>query len=243
MARKKLVGSDVPSTTTRKKAKKKPGASKKSSRKKPAKKPSKKAGPVQKIDARLARSALEKQQRGETPTVREAEALRRMRKQQDEDERDALYASMPKGDYCRLSGRQPKVLNEQADRYGLPLRGRTVDLGKVLTAVHDLLAKNRHRISSDEEDEMLRGPDSDGLERYRHAKAEMAELDLAVRRGETMEVGVARLALASIFETLRQAGEQLRREFGPAAAALIAEAVVDAANQARETFGDDGEDE
>jgi len=240
MARKKLVGADVPAATTRKKkaTKKKPAKKRAASKKKATKK----ADPVKQLDVRLARAAIEKQARGETPTAREAEALRRRRKAQEQEARDTAYSAMPKGEYVRLSGRQPKVLNEQADRHGLPLRGRTIDLGELLPAMHNLLARNKHRIIADEEDEMLRGADSDGLERYRHAKADMAEIDLAVRRGETMEVGTARLALASIFETLRQAGEQLRREFGPAAAALIAEAVIDAAQQARETFGDDGED-
>lgn len=240
MARKKLVGADVPAATTRKKkaAKKKPAKKRAASKKKAAKK----ADPVKQLDVRLARSAIDKLARGETPTAREAEALRKHRKQQDQAARDTAYSAMPKGEYVRLSGRQPKVLNEQADRHGLPLRGRTIDLGELLPAMHNLLARNKHRIVSDEEDEMLRGADSDGLERYRHAKADLAEIELGLRRGEIMEVGTARLALVSIFEALRQAGEQLRREFGPAAAALLAAAVADAAAQARNTFGEDDEE-
>jgi hypothetical protein len=49
---------------------------------------------------------------------------------------------MSKKDYCRLSGVQRKVIDEQAIRYGLPIDGSEIDLAELLTKFHRLLAKN-----------------------------------------------------------------------------------------------------
>ena len=104
------------------------------------------ASASEQIDQQLAREAIEKQRAGETPTARQQAALRKLEKQREEEQRWRLYQHLPKRDYCELAGRQPKVVNEQADRYKLPLRGRELDLAHVLRAFHDLLAENRERI-------------------------------------------------------------------------------------------------
>ena len=49
--------------------------------------------------------------------------------------------SVPIGVYCEWSGRQHKVVKEQAERYGLPIGGKTVSIPAALHAFHDLIAK------------------------------------------------------------------------------------------------------
>ena len=49
-----------------------------------------------------------------------------------------------------MSGRQTKVLNEQADRYGLPLGGPVIDLPKLARALHDFLAANAKKLNTDD---------------------------------------------------------------------------------------------
>ena len=47
-----------------------------------------------------------------------------------------------------MSGRQTKVINEQAARYDLPFGGPTIDLPDVVRALHDFLAKHAQRLAS-----------------------------------------------------------------------------------------------
>jgi hypothetical protein len=101
------------------------------------------------MDRELVTSALRKREAGQQPTAQELAALRRYEKQRDEQQRWDHYRTVPKKHYTAMSGRQRKVLNEQADRYGIPCSGEVIDLGAVLRWVHDSLAKNSHRLSGD----------------------------------------------------------------------------------------------
>lgn len=58
-------------------------------------------------------------------------------------------AAVPKGEYCSLSGRQYKLVDDAARNYGLPLDRATINLRDALTALHDLVAANAHRLRSD----------------------------------------------------------------------------------------------
>jgi hypothetical protein len=51
--------------------------------------------------------------------------------------------SLPKRDYVAMSGRQQKILDAQADRYGLDeLKKPKIDLTRLVRQFHDLLAKH-----------------------------------------------------------------------------------------------------
>jgi hypothetical protein len=77
-----------------------------------------------------------------------------------------------------MSGRQTKVMNEQADRYGTPFGGVFIDLTKVVKAWHDFLAENAQRLARDPDELMQGGPGSSpALERYREERAALAKLD------------------------------------------------------------------
>ncbi|TWT57242.1 hypothetical protein KOR42_06000 [Thalassoglobus neptunius] len=77
-------------------------------------------------------------------------------------------------------------------------------------------------------DPMLDDPgDSDNLERYRGARADLAELDLLERRGELVDVAKINEAWSARIGRLAALAEWLDRRFG-----------VDAGDMAREVFED-----
>jgi hypothetical protein len=69
-------------------------------------------------------------------------------------------------------------------------------------------------------DPLLSGGDSPGLERYRLAKAQHAELDLAERRGQVIDVGKCRDVLGRWAALLRRAGERVGKLHPDAGKAL-----------------------
>jgi hypothetical protein len=75
-----------------------------------------------------------------------------------------------------MSGRQTKVIHEQAVLYGIPFGGAAINLSEVVRSLHDFLAANARKLSAD--DDMLgSGVPSPALERYREERAIMAKLD------------------------------------------------------------------
>lgn len=174
-------------------------------------------------DIELVRQATARQAAGEKLTREQRAALRRHNKREQDGLREAAYNACPKSAYQRLSGRQTKILHDQADRYGLPLRGATIDLAAVLRRFHDLLAEHGGKITADPDE-----ADSPALERKREAEADLKELDLAERRRELVHRDLMRQQLAAIAALLRRAGEQLERKHGPAAKQLLVQALDDA---------------
>lgn len=83
---------------------------------------------------------------------------------------------------------------------------------------------------SDPADPLLAG-EGDGslqLERYRAAKADLAELDVAKRRGEVAEVSRLESYLRVAMGVIRGAIERVQREYGVGAYDIMAEAVGEA---------------
>lgn len=174
-------------------------------------------------DQELVRQATARQAAGESLTREQRAALRRRDKRREEELREAAYSACPKSAYQRLSGRQTKILHDQADRYGLPLRGATIDLGAVLRRFHDLLAEHGGKITTE-----AAAADSPALERKREAEADLKELDLAERRRDLVHRDLLRQQLAAVASLLRRAGEQLERKHGPAAKQLLVQTLDDA---------------
>lgn len=65
------------------------------------------------------------------------------------------------------------------------------------------------------------GSKSKALEKYRRARADLANLDLEERRGSLIARDKAHDGLMDIARLIRQAGDALRRQFGPEAYALL----------------------
>ncbi|MCA9056384.1 MAG: hypothetical protein KDA75_21295, partial [Planctomycetaceae bacterium] len=180
------------------------------------------------LDKEQAARAYRKVMSGEQPTSAEQAALRRYEKQQEEQRRWQYYESIPQKHWRQMSGRQTKVLQEQAERYGLPFGGRTINLPQVVRALHDFLAANARRLATDDDDLLHADVSSPALERYREERALLARLDRLEREQTLVPRHSVRDGLERIAAILRTAGEQLQREFGPEAMELLHEALDDA---------------
>lgn len=137
-----------------------------------------------------------------------------------------------------MSGRQHKVLDEQARRYGLPLDKPTISLPAMAKALHDLLAAHGSRLLAGGGDDALMqaGGDSPSLERWRASRADLAELDLAERQGELVKIADLEPQLMAAMQLVKRAGERLVREHGNGAGEILGEAVDEAIGEVRRVF-------
>ncbi|MEM9346608.1 MAG: hypothetical protein AAGB26_08320 [Planctomycetota bacterium] len=94
---------------------------------------------VEQIDKGLVTSAIDKLETGGQPSAREMEALRRAVRTCGQVDRNRHYRAIPIGEYASMTGLTMNEIKQQADLYGLPLHGETVDLGKLLPRFYDLL--------------------------------------------------------------------------------------------------------
>ncbi len=169
-------------------------------------------------------------------TASEREALKRHEKGKEERLRLEYYATIPQRHWRLMSGRQSKVLNEQAQRYGLPFGGPTINLNNLARALHDFLADNAVKLARDN-DALLSGPASPALERYREERAALARLDRLERQGRLMPRRDVRLGMGLIAGMLRSGLEALERQFGRDAAEIVLEAIEDAEAEIARRFG------
>jgi hypothetical protein len=189
-------------------------------------------------DKRLAADALTKRKAGKKPNVQEARALIRYERSVEEENRWHHYHTIPQKHWREMSGRPAKVINEQAERYGIPFGGRIVDLEAVVKALHDFLARNQRRLAVPEDgDPLLANGNSAALERYRSSAAELKALDLASRKNELIPREHARNGLARIASILRNAGDSLQRTCGDEALKILNEALDDAQREIETVFG------
>jgi hypothetical protein len=187
------------------------------------------------LDRKLAAESYRKVLAGQELTVREQTALKRFEKEKEERLRWQYYASIPQKHWREMSGRQSKVINEQALRYGIPFGGATVSLPAVVRSIHDFLADNAQKLARDD-DELMQGSGSPALERYREERAAIARLDRLEREGHLVPRDEVREALGRIASILRGAGDTLQRQFGQAAADILLEALDDAGREIDRSF-------
>jgi len=186
------------------------------------------ANVISTVDQDLARAALEKRRAGLRPTREELRALRRIERAREEQLRWEYYRTIPKRHWLEMSGRQTKVVNEQAHRYGLPIGGRTIDLPAVIAALHDFLAANARKLAAgDDDDPALAGASSPNLERKRGEDWRMARLRRRILEHSYLPRSTIHDLLARLAARIRHAGEALQRQFGPAALTILNDALTD----------------
>lgn len=169
---------------------------------------------------KMAAKAHEKLKAGETPTQRELTALRAVERELEEKKRWDFYRSIPQKHWAKMSGRQPKVINEQAKRYGIPFDGAEVDLPAVVMAFHDFLADNAQTLAAAEEKQ-------DTRDRSLEIKMRRELLKLEKEEGTVVPREEVRQLLGHLAMILRQAGEALGRQYGADAQRVIEEALED----------------
>lgn len=190
------------------------------------------------VDGEVIAGALKKIMDGQRESLSREEraAVRRHEKEKEERLRWQFYNSIPQKHWRQMSGRQTKVLNEQAERHGIPFGGATISLPAVVRAMHDFLADNKYRLIRDE-DPLMVGGASPALERYREERASLARLDRREREMELLPRDEVRQSLAKMAAVLRVAGETLQRQYGQAAADILNEALDDTEHEINHFFG------
>ena len=188
------------------------------------------------LDKELAAQAYKKVMAGQELTAKERAALKRFEKAKEEKLRWQYYAAIPQKHWREMSGRQAKILNEQAALYRIPFGGAIVNLPDVVKALHDFLADNYKKLA--EEDDLLRGDAaSPALERYREERAALARLDRLERERQLLPRDDVRQGLARVATMLRGMGDALQRQFGVAAVELLEETLDDAQHEIERLFG------
>lgn len=198
--------------------------------------PSPPADAAMRSDKDLVARAYRKVMERKELTRQEAIALNRHEKEKEERLRWQYYGSIPQKHWRGMSGRQTKVINEQAQRYNIPFGGAVVSLPAVVRAFHDFLADNAVKLARDD-DLLMQGVGSPALERYREERALIARLDRLEREGRLMPRDKVRESLGRIAAVVRSAGDGLQRRFGPEAVEILHEALADAHREIDRTFG------
>jgi hypothetical protein len=187
-------------------------------------------------DSDLVASAYRKVMNKQELTKEERRVLKRHEKDKEERLRWQYYAEIPQKHWRTMSGRQAKVINEQAHRYDIPFGGATINLPAVVKALHNFLADNAVKLARDD-DPMMQGSGSPALERYREERAAMAKLDRLEREGSLLPRDEVREALGRVANILRGAGDTLQRQHGQAAVDILLETLDDAQREVDRCFG------
>ena len=87
--------------------------------------------------------------------------------------------------------------------------------------------KYAQQANGENDDPLLAAGDSPGLERYRLAKAELAELELQVRKGTLIPIDAVKDTIARWSALIRRMGEALGKRFGNEAAELLNETLME----------------
>lgn len=182
----------------------------------------KKRSAAEEADLALVQSALRKRQAGQPPNRSELAALKRYESQREEEQRWLYYRTIPQKYWRQMSGRQPRQLIDQASRYRLPIGGATIDLTKLIPALHDLLAKHHDKF---DDDPLLTGGDSPALERYRDERAKLAKLDRLEREVSLIDRHQVRAVMTQFASLLRGAASDLQKRFGAEAVDIYNEAL------------------
>ncbi|QDT71719.1 hypothetical protein [Lacipirellula limnantheis] len=168
----------------------------------------------------------------------ERAALVRFEKVKEERLRWQYYRSIPKKHWRKMSGRQAKTILEQASRYGLPLDGPTIDLPKVVRALHDFLAANAYKLSRGDDPLLTTAQTSPALERYREERALLAQLDRMERQQELVPLEEIRFCLDGMAHHICKACETLERKYGNEVAEVVRDAIRNFEAAAEEMFGE-----
>lgn len=127
---------------------------------------------------------------------------------------DDWIDAVPKGDYCSLTGRQHKQIDDAARLYDLPLDGPTINLRDALTSLHDFIASNAPRLRSANLDGDVSELEEEKL-RQQIAKLQIENDRLLIMlkrdKGESIDRVQLASALAEVVAVLREYGRAFER--------------------------------
>lgn len=165
--------------------------------------------------------------RGQKLTTAQSRDLAWFEAQERERVSAEIFAAVPKGVFCKMAGRQQKVIDEQADRYDLPIDGPSIDLFAAIKAYHDLISENARSLMPADDAAAFAGGDCSELDvaslKVAKLQAEIVKLQrgnesLAIRvtkeRGDSIDRQELRELLGWLSTRLEGFGQQLRRSTG-----------------------------
>lgn len=174
------------------------------------------------VDTVAALEAKLKQAKGESLTKAEELTVKRYDEFIALQNRDDMLLNLPKGIYCKLSGRQQKVVDEQARRYGLAIDGAKIDLYQVLRRFHDILAEWGPMIKELEGEEgSLRKEKLKREIELLKRKEEAAAIDIKNKHDEFVDRETLRVRMDWLASKLRMVSERLGKRFGADAQILF----------------------
>lgn len=180
------------------------------------------AKPKQSIDTVAALEAKLKQAKGFSISKTEESLIRRYDEQIAIEIRDDFLINLPKGIYCKLSGRQQKVVDEQAVRYDIAIDGAKIDLYSVLKRFHDILAEWGPTIRELEGEEgSLRTEKLRKEIELLERKSKSLDLDIKNKQDEFIDRGTLRVRMEWLANKLRTVSERLGKRFGGDAQLLL----------------------
>lgn len=97
----------------------------------------------------------------------------------------------------------------------------------------------RYDKTNESGDPLLAEGDSPGLERYRMAKAQHAELDLQARKGELIDVDKCRDTISRWAIVIRRMSERLQKRYGAGVSSEIETTLKECDGIMRESLGND----
>jgi len=183
----------------------------------------------------LVQSALAKKKAGKELLGKEIAALAKWEAQQDERRGLRFVRAIPKKLWCEWSGRQQRTLNAQADLYGLPVGGPTIDLPSLAKWLHDWLAQHKQALSElvavadlpDGEAKTLQGKLlAEKVEQLRRRNS-LLQTQLAEKQQRLLPRDQVHELLVRAARLLRSAGDRLYKRHGQEAGDILVEALED----------------
>jgi hypothetical protein len=129
------------------------------------------ASAADQADKQLLISAIQKSARGEKLTSREHTVHKRWAIANEERTFLAVCVRIPQKFLKLWTGRRVNQLQEAQELDGWPVAGKFLDLPVFLKFLFDWRAKHARHLRNDDPDQLLVGPGSPALERYRAVKA------------------------------------------------------------------------
>jgi len=177
----------------------------------------------------LVQSAIKKHRAGQKLSRQETTAWKRFEREEDQRRGLRFVETVPKSLYCEWSGRQTKILHDEADLYGMPLRGSTINLPELIRWLHNFLAQHKHELPG----LVKEGAAGDGhtlslKEQLNQEKLTAARLQnedrammQAVKKRQLVPTEVLHEKLGLMGKMLRSCGEQLYKRHGQEAGDVL----------------------
>lgn len=201
---------------------------------KPSRRPPK-AAKSDPVDYASLDIALRKLKAGEAISKADQRLIKNWKADEELKRRWSVYESIPQADWAKMAKRTASQLSAQAAVYGLPFGEASINLKEFCKAFHDFLGDNatifRMIRDADGDPLMLRAPKeaqaayAEEKRRLTAAKASIAEIELAVKRADTIPRQALREVLTAVAGYIREGGDALEKRFGREARAIMSDIV------------------